>query len=682
MENENKVESTEFVQNEGNAFQGPISLPESTNNSEPVIEIASPSVEPTSEIGVQSIENSTVEQKMVVEPPIVENTPVMETPVVSVDTISPTTDSITTPSAELQQPTMQTPSVDSISEVAEPVKIESQTETVSETPVEQLETITPPAESPVESSAPQVAAETDQNVTPSLDPSLGVQSIEPALDEIAAENAPKKKSKKGLIAILLLIVAIVAAVIVYKFVILKPNKAYDQVFNIYKEKVSKALDFTIAPIESSVLESGNLLIETNVNELKDFNKLNIGYQIGVDYSNKKIELTADIKEDSKNILKVATYLFNNKLYLSSEQIYSKMLLFGNVYDTDSLFENVKASDISYILKGVGNHFIKALDNATYESQDTKIKIGDKSTLVTDNIMVINEKNLDKILKSFYKEIKEDNKLLEVITSISGIERDDVIAYIDAYLAEEHKYNAGEIRIHVYTKIFTTKVVGIKASASSNNETIDIFNAVFDKKDISINIMDKYKVVAKSTDGNNYDVTFYNGNDEVFKCKITKNGENNYTFETNYEEYIIKVTGDYKEENSDIIMKMVFDVNKGDEYLKVSIDTKTQYNMELGEANVSGAVDVNKLTSEDMTKIEKNVKKVINNSKALKSILSAYGYDDFLEESTSKKSSNNNSTDKCKSSSIICGECTGNTCECEYYNSTSSKWEKLTCPRNY
>ena len=657
MENENKVESMEPVQTENAAFQGPISLPNADNNVEPVIEIASSSVEPTPEVAIQPVETPSVEQTMVVEPPVIEQAPIVEAPTVSVDTVEPVV---------TEEPT---PAVQPAPEVIEPVTPEPSTE--------QLETVAP-VDSQTQSTQVEPNPDAGQASGPTLDPALNVQPIDPALDEIAAANAPKKKSKKGLILILLLIVAIIAGVVIYKFVLLKPNKAYDQIFNVYKEKVSKALKTTIEPIESSILETGNISIETNVDDFKDFSNLAVDYKFGLDYTNKKIELTTNLKESSKDILKTAIYLVNNKIYLSSEQIYSKMLLIGNSYNMDEIFENIKPSDLSYAIKSFGNCFVNALANADYTSQDTKIKIGDKSTLVTDNIMVINEKNLDKILKSFYKEIKNDHKLVDIISTASKVDVDQINSYIDSYLNESHDFSKGEIRVHTYTKLFTSKVVSIKASVNSDGESQDILDITFDKKNITINVIfdSDNKITAKSTDGKSFDIIFYSYEEEVFNGKITKNSENNYSLETEVEGYTVKATFEYKEENSDRIIKSNIEISDGSEYLKISIDSKTQYNMELGDVNVSGAVDINNLSSTDMKKIEKNIKKVVKNSKALSSLFASFGIDDLFEDTSS---SNKNLAELCDDIDTICSKCTGNSCEC-VYNQGLPDQVKIVCPK--
>ncbi|MBR4230613.1 MAG: hypothetical protein IKR74_00420 [Bacilli bacterium] len=664
MENENKLENMDQVQTENSALQGPISLPETDSaGSGPVIEIDSPSVDPTPMVEVQPVETPAVEPT----PEVVEAT--IPT---SVEEVQP---AIETPVVE-STPTIETPAV-------EAAVVAPEAPAVMEEPaasnVEQLETLAPPTVDSTDAfQAQSVPNQPEPTPAPALDPSLNVQQIAPALDEIAAENAPKKKSKKGLIFILLLIVAIIAGVVIYKFVLLKPNKAYDQIFNVYKEKVSKALKTTIEPIESSILETGNITIETNVTELKDFNNLAVDYRFGLDYPNKKIELTTGLKESSKDVLKATMYLVNNKIYLLSEQIYSKPLLIGNSFNMDEIFENIKPSDLSYAIKSVGNCFVNALANADYTSQDTKIKIGDKSTLVTDNIMVINEKNLDKILKSFYKEIKNDHKLVDIISTASKVDVDQINSYIDSYLNESHDFSKGEIRVHTYTKLFTSKVVSIKASVNSNGESQDILDITFDKKNITINVIfdSDNKITAKSTDGKNFDIIFYSYEEEVFNGKITKNSENNYSLETKVDDYTIKATFEYKEENSDRIIKSNIEISEGSEYLKISIDSKTQYNMELGDVNVSGAVDINNLSSTDIKKIEKNIKKVVKNSKALSSLFAAFGIDDLFEDSSS---SNKSLTEMCDDIDTICSKCTGNSCEC-VYNQGLSDQKTITCPK--
>ena len=693
MENENKLENMDQVQTENSALQGPISLPETDSaGSGPVIEIDSPSVDPTPMVEVQPVETPAVEPT----PEVVEAiepvvpTSVLEPPVI--EEPAPTVVEPTIPtSVEEVQPAVETPVVESTPAIETPAVeaagVAPEAPAVMEEPaasnVEQLETLAPPTVDSTDAfQAQSVPNQPEPTPAPALDPSLNVQQIAPALDEIAAENAPKKKSKKGIIFILLLIVAVIAAVVVYKFVILKPNKAYGQVFNVYKEKVGKALDLTIAPINNSILETGDITLETNYEELKDFNNLNIGYRFGIDYDHKKIELTTNIKENDKEVLKTIVYLVNNKIYLSSEQIFSKMLLLGDfdgTFDMNDVFENVKTTDIAYAVKSLGNHFISALDYADYSSKDTKISIGGKNTLVTDNIMIINDKNIDTILKSFLKSIKNDTKLLEVLANISEIDQAEISSYIDSYVAEDHKYEADEVKVHVYTKYFTTQVVSIKVSVTDNGTPKDIISVIFDKKNIEI-ITDYYKVSAKSTDGKNYDVTVYEQEQELFNCKLTINDNNKYAFETTISGYTVKASYEINKEESDHIIKANVEISRDSTYLKVSLNNKIQYNVELGDAKVSSAVDVNKLSSDDQTKIEKNIKKLMNNSKVINSFLTITGYKSLIETSTNSKTSKT-LTEMCNEKDTICSKCTGNSCECIYHDMLPDA-KTIYCPRNY
>ena len=576
---------------------------------------------------------------------------------------------------------------DSDKDIKEGNNINSEAESNNNTPKsqEEIDTLTTTI-STIDSNANDATQDgisgvsNEDNKLPQSDSSLNVQPIAPALEEIAAANAPKKKSKKGILFILLLIVIIIAAILFYKFIILKSENTYNKVLNLYAKKVKDSLS-VIEPIEDSIMQSGNITIETNIEDIKDLNNTTLEYKYGLDFVNKKIELSANIKENDKYILNALIYLINNKLYLSSEQVYNKMLLMGDysqLFNISDVLGNMQSSDIIYSVNSVNNSFIKALEKAHYESKDTKINIDSKKVLVTDNIMVINQSNIDSIIKDFYNSIKEDTRLVGIIANFTGYSTDSINSDIDDYLNKEHEYDFDEVTIHIYTKPFTTKLVGINI-LMDNQET---FSMVFNKKNIIITIVDDIKIEAKSANGKEYDVSFYYKGEKKYTFKVTKNNANSYVIEFTIQDYNYKINIDCKKDSNEYTAKVVTEISKDSQYLKVLVNNRIQYNFEVANVNVYSAVDFNTLSSAEQNTIYSNMEKLMDNSKIVESLFGYLGYVSIANSMNKVEIENDNSSELCKKSSIICDKCTGSTCKCEYYDSSAGVWFEVDCPRNY
>ncbi len=622
------------------------SVTDSTVVSEPVPSLETPIEAP----GVQEVVSNPVPEVSVAGQPVVTNEPIA--------------------SSEVNQP---------ITPVEQPSSSLPSEAVPNDTEVFQAQQLAPTSEPSVGMAAPDSLAQPPLQ----LDPSLNVQAIEPAIDEINAAKK-KKKGKKGggILGFFLFIILLIAGGLAfYKFYILKPEKKYDKFFDVYQKNVENFLKATVTPIEKTMMVSGDLAFESNYEELKGINSFDLNYKIGVDFENEKLEMQGKLAENNREVFNAITYLVNNKLYLSSSKVYDKLLMIADVgdqIDISEIFSQTKPSDISYMINSINTYMIKALEKADYSSKETKIDINGKSIFVSDSILTINEKNYQSILKAFAEGMKNDTKLIEVLSSISDTDKDTIIAYMDTIGSDvecsedvectDNIPRPFETKIELYTDLITTKFAGLKVSR--DNETV--IDLVYDDQTVILK-GNNYSLKAISTDGKKYDVTLSLG-DEEYTATVTKNTESNYTIETIIQEVNVKVTIGYEVSETVITKNIGLEAKYEDIYFKVKYDSKTEYNVEIANIDINNAVVYDQLSDEEKEKIITNIDKAIDDSALYKDL-----YDMFNPSYQTPDYSVTDVPAAC--SYATCDNCSGNTCECEYLDE-DWKLATVTCPRNY
>ena len=715
MENNNEM----LNQNE-QIVNGPITLPVNDNVQNNVVQ-PSPVVEPVlNEVPLQTpeVQNavespvvdsvaqpSPVVEPVVVEMPTINQEPVQSEPISFVESPSISQNIEQAPLEVNMQPEI-TPSVVTGPEVQMPVApVQELNLNQTDVPAAPVNNVVSPAVEPIVAPVMPVAQPVlDQvpnpdafqaqstptepintnNRTLQVDPTLNVAPIAPAPVEPTVE--PKKKKGKGgiLVVILLLLVAIAAGIFAFfKFFYFKPEKTFSKVLNVYQANVEKLLNRTVAPAKSIVTEEGSLSIDSSLIELQDLKKYGVNYKLGFDLTKGNVYGNVDLSEETQKVLTAIAYITDNKVYMSSKELYDKVLFLGSFedeIDLTKITENIKTENIVYIVNSVNKYLIKSLNNAKYSSNETSLSIGNSKVKVTDNVMIIDETNIGKIVKSFVTNIKNDSKLIDNLAELTNTDASEITSYLDQILAQDFtNIGSGKIRIDLYTKMFSDNIYGIKVSVNEDT-IIDMKN---DGKTMVLDVYNYLNVKSVTTDNVTYNVTISMQGQELLNVKVTKNSVSSYTFETTYNDFTIKVTVGY-EENGDIVSKQLdFSMERDKEHFTIKYSGSTNYNAtSLDTLNTSSAVDINSLDSAEKKKVYENLDKLVQKFPALGSIMNIstinYGNNitDIIDEELPE---DDNVPEAC--SYATCNECSGNTCSCTYLDD-DFKRVSITCPRNY
>ena len=471
----------------------------------------------------------------------------------------------------------------------------------------------------------------------------------------------------------MLILLIAGGIAFYKFVILKPEKKYDKFFEVYESKVSKFLKATIAPIQNTMIESGTVTLETNYDQqLNGITTMSFSFKSGIDFDDQKLSIGGNLKENNKQTFEALMYLINNKLYVSSSEVYSRVLLLGDIseaVDVTEIFNKTRPGDLTTIVEKINGHALKSLEKADYSSKETKINLNGKSLFVSDSILTVNEKNIKEISKDFGNRIKSDTDLIEKLANLTDVSKEEILSSLEEALSEvdETEVPQFETKIELYTNLLNNKFAGVKVTSDNNA----IFNLVCDDKTIILTFGD-IELKALSSDGKKYDVTVKMNGEDLFTGTVTKNGENNYTIETIISDYVIKLTFGYDVSDTVINKNVEFELSQDDVYFKVKYDGKTEYNVPFEELNIERAVDYNELTEEQKQEIMDNLDAAMSKSALYSSLKDLF-------VSSRRQSSYIDNSEAC--SYATCDECTGNTCECKYLDDYDDI-VTITCPRNY
>ena len=622
MENENNNQSVNIKQpiaTETPVVDGPI-LP--LDVGQPVV--ASPEISNQEEIvaPTQPVAESIIQP--VVAPEALNSPTEVATPEVNPAPVEPAVTPIVNNVSVVQAPVAESmPTLETVQPVgpmAEPAVVISPVVDNVQTPTLEVEPVMPPV-GDVQTPVAEVPVAPVRSVT--LDPSLNVQPIAPAVEE---PKKPKKKGKALLIVLLLVIVAVVAAVFL-KFFYFKPENNYNRVFTVYQKKVEKLLKQTVSPIESTFLESGSVTVDSNIAELSNLKNLKVDYTLGIDLANNKLEASAGLTEDQKEIINAAVYLLNNKLYLSSSKLYSKVLMLADIeeqIDFSELMTIVKVDDIIYLINSNNKYLIESLKNADYSSKYIKLNINGDNELVTDNTMIVNKNNIGKIIDSYVKSVKADKRLIKIMANLMQMEESEVTSALDE-INNEELYSSFDavVKIDLYTKLFGTKVAGLKVTVDNNT----VFDMVCNSKNVIVKAAGGFDFTAISEDGKKFALSLKYESQELFVGSLTINNDNTYTIETTIQEYNIKVTVGYTLKGNTIDKTLIVEVNYNSEYLKLTYNGKTEYNVDIANLDVSNAVDINTLSNKELTTIYDNFEKALKNSSLydmLSDVLSSYG----------------------------------------------------------
>lgn len=259
-----------------------------------------------------------------------------------------------------------------------------------------------------------------------------------------------KNTKKGiLIGAVLIVLLVIGAIVAYYFTPVKPKK----VFTIMLDKVYEASKSTQKELNSMV---GKMTLKTDIhsneasieNILGILNDLDIRYEYGMDFKEKRMHVLLDTFYKEKELLNATIQFQDENAYVNLKDIYDKTLQVP-MEDLDKVFSMVNQNDYDIILKQVKNALEQSLKEKYFSKENTNITLEDKSVKVTKNSLLLNEKNLSEILNTLEQELNND-EFIESFARVTNLSREDVKDMLEEIDSSDETLE-NPLTISIYTK---------------------------------------------------------------------------------------------------------------------------------------------------------------------------------------------------------------------------------------
>jgi len=513
-----------------------------------------------------------------------------------------------------------------------------------------------------------------ENITPeienlSVDPMIA--SGLPDVNSVPAFNPEqepkKKKGGKGKFVFLIIILLLaIGAFFAYQFVTGNPyniyKKSITKVFSSGRNIVSQGLD-TNTPIT----HSGNIKIDTNIEGLEDLKYHSYDYLFGVDAQNLKAEFKLGLNEKDSSLLEVFVHFIDKKLYFNSEKLYKKLILLGE-YDVDlSTAQNYPTEDVLYLYNKLEVALQNMLTKEDFATQNKKITINGKKQSVKDNYVLLTSQNFGKFLGRVLNTFKTDDKALEILANITGVAKEDISSQIDLLINEQYS-GEGVIRISFYTKPIFNTVVGYSIKIDDQ----EIFYSTFDGDKGKFVLDLDSAVITCDKNGNVTDCRLTSEDEVLGTVKITSVSVNEKKIEASMAGINIEVSTTNKKESNELStynFHLSINIPEAELNMKVIINGKVELNKSITDVDTAGARDASTMS-------ESEIEQIMNKFQSILKPTALYGILENIIDSNYDSDSDSEINTLCENAT--CKKCSGDICECEYYDNTFTL-QTITCP---
>lgn len=395
-------------------------------------------------------------------------------------------------------------------------------------------------------------------IPPIDEPTLEPLGMQPNANQNNYEEEKPKKKKALPIIIILLILAIAGGCIYYYMT--RPGTVVEGLINTTFDKLEEIVtENTFDELKrNTVLLTGKVTLNTNIEEMKALNGETFEYVTGIDYQNKKIEMGLGLQEEGQKIVEASAYVFDKELFVSLKDIYSDLIKIENFegFDFDELFSSEGTEeDIKTILEGYNRVLVKSINKNDFKKSSAKITLDGKEVSVNKISYELDSNKLEKLVKNINKNMLKEKELLETLAKLTET---DVEIIKEAFEeAAESELSIGEVSIlfDIYTKKATNEFVGLDAKIE-NLATMEYRKGSKVESLIITSAMLNASIVTTETEENTYNTEYkisagteeITGSMTVYKKEIDKNKtEGLLKFDVNYDNQFFGFTMSYTEE---------------------------------------------------------------------------------------------------------------------------------------
>ncbi len=364
-------------------------------------------------------------------------------------------------------------------------------------------------------------------------------------------------------------------------------------------------------------------LTSNMKQLEEFSGKNYNFNLGFDYKNQNANLGLGIK-DNKTALDILGSFTNKNMYLSSNDLFNKVLNIGE-YDLFKYINldnfNLKIDDeyygnINYVLKASKNIVIKSLDKEKFTTSKETLTIEGKKHKLTKNTYTLDKENMERTLKFVIDEMTKDDKLLESLADIAKsldsttkIDKDSIKEAL-----KDGNTNVGDFET-VYIDLYSDGLNNIIAGSFRNDDITPLkFTNVNDLFTLDCSY-DNNEFTIKETKKDNYDISYKAKGTEIANLKmVVKDDEVTADYTLNIEG--TKVNGKFA--ITDVATKkdkteadFLFIVNANILGTKIDLELDGTLNVSKGKVtplDTKNSVNMNDLSQKEMLDLYNNLTK--------------------------------------------------------------------------
>ena len=392
-----------------------------------------------------------------------------------------------------------------------------------------------------------------------------------------------------LIVVLLIVVGLGCS---YYFVVMSPKNIFSKTIDIMYTKLDNNLKSykNVYSSKDFSIGEGNILFTLNEPKIN----LNIDYYGAENIKEKKAYLEANVKSNDKDIISATIYNEKDMIYLLSKDLYSKVVgIKLNENDLSSIYErsDVDIDDIRYILTLVKDT-IK--NNINYNKIEKSLKTD--SGLYFEAIYNFDKEEQKNLFDAIRKALIEDEKVPGILSKISGQEvtKDDLKNILSSSTTEDDR---SDMKIILHSDIISGSISYFEMSNEDGKATIE-------SKDEETNIFikdlaNKEDIMSVKIDKNSVSGTLYGTDTDVSGNKTTMKIV--FSIKNN------KISDKKSEISSSF---SIYNGDSTDPMATVALTSKVDLDAKPKEFDKSNVVMFDKLTEEDMMKIQTNLLSLI------------------------------------------------------------------------
>ena len=387
------------------------------------------------------------------------------------------------------------------------------------------------------------------------------------------QEEPKPKKKNKIVLPLIIILILIAGVVAVYFLVFNNPK------RIFSKTISKGFSYLYENLDNvnkydttsgTVSLSYELTSEDeNMQSVFDMvNGIDFNFAYTVDYKNKLMNFDFDSTYNNEKLLNLSVYGENGKGYVLLKDIYDKYLS-TDIEGYEEIFNTTKnQTEVKTILKSSEKALNKALTNDDFIKSEETIKINGKDVKVTNNALVLNNKNFNRISKSVLTTLKNDADFISAVNKISNDESVDTKATLEnaiANIGEVDPDDKTTITISIYTKGILKEFVGLNIEVKEETTTVISFI---------------------KTNENTYSLVAKQDNDEVLNGTIK-----------------LDVKNDSNGGHSNVELTMDIPTMMS---VKLDVKSTVKHNVEFNKVDVTNSVDAASLTEVETNTIMTNL----------------------------------------------------------------------------